>query len=304
MLQNTQNTEPNILGDNVDSNTHPTMSRLNVDEKPFIMSIHDRNLYIGEEYSYDMSTNSGNNDLYNDNHDSHSGTKDPYSGTDLINDALSGNKHIDIYDELLKRKENELFGTNHTKHTTTNIVAKPARDYLIHNQLELFHKWLDRHRYMCEKWSNKEELLDKLKKEWNKENNTNSSLTHTSNIPSGENSIKNVLNTDVSIQIDMDNPKTKNEFTNMDTTPNKSTMDTILEDLDKTYNEPYYDVQDDIYYDVNDDKTSVDHINMDYNKMDSNNMDVPSKVKIEMNIVNNKKDIFEEEYPMSDIWNI
>ncbi|KNG73994.1 erythrocyte membrane protein 1 [Plasmodium falciparum IGH-CR14] len=304
MLQNTQNTEPNILGDNVDNNTNPKTLHVSMEEKPFIMSIHDRNLYTGEEYSYDMSTNSGNNDLYNDNHDSHSGTKDPYSGTDLINDALSGNKHIDIYDELLKRKENELFGTNHTKHTTTNIVAKPARDYLIHNQLELFHKWLDRHRYMCEKWSNKEELLDKLKEEWNNENNTNSSLTHTSNIPSGENSIKNVLNTDVSIQIDMDNPKTKNEFKNIDTTPNKSTMDTILEDLDKTYNEPYYDVQDDIYYDVNDDKTSVDHINMDYNKMDSNNMDVPSKVKIEMNIVNNKKDIFEEEYPMSDIWNI
>ncbi|KNC35509.1 erythrocyte membrane protein 1 [Plasmodium falciparum RAJ116] len=304
MLQNTQNTEPNILGDNVDNNTNPKTLHVSMEEKPFIMSIHDRNLYTGEEYSYDMSTNSGNNDLYNDNHDSHSGTKDPYSGTDLINDALSGNKHIDIYDELLKRKENELFGTNHTKHTTTNIVAKLTNSDPIHNQLELFHKWLDRHRYMCEKWSKKEELLDKLKEEWNNENNTNSSLTHTSNIPSGENSIKNVLNTDVSIQIDMDNPKTKNEFKNIDTTPNKSTMDTILEDLDKTYNEPYYDVQDDIYYDVNDDKTSVDHINMDYNKMDSNNMDVPSKVKIEMNIVNNKKDIFEEEYPMSDIWNI
>ncbi|ETW43945.1 hypothetical protein PFNF135_01544 [Plasmodium falciparum NF135/5.C10] len=309
MLQNTQNTEPNILGDNVDNNTNPKTLHVSMEEKPFIMSIHDRNLYIGEEYSYDMSTNSGNNDLYNDNHDSHSGTKDPYSGTDLINDALSGNKHIDIYDELLKRKENELFGTNHTKqNTSTNNVAKNTNSDPILNQINLFHKWLDRHRHMCDQWdkNKKEELLDKLKKEWNKENNTNSSLTHTSNIPSGENSIKNVLNTDVSIQIDMDNPKPKNEFTNMDTIPDKSTMDTILDDLEK-YNEPYYYdfYKDDIYYDVNDDdKTSMDDIYVDHNNVTSNNMDVPTKMHIEMNIVNNKNEIFEEEYPISDIWNI
>ncbi|KYN92976.1 rifin, partial [Plasmodium reichenowi] len=100
--------------------------------------------------------------------------------------------------------------------------------------------------------------------------------------------------TDVSIQIDMDNPKPINEFTNMDINPYKYTMDTIQDDLEK-YNEPYYYdyYENDIYYDVNDDKTSVDHINMDYNKMDNNNSDVPTKVQIEMNIVNNKKEIFE-----------
>ncbi|CDO62012.1 erythrocyte membrane protein 1, EMP1, partial [Plasmodium reichenowi] len=112
MLQNTQNTEPNSLYDNVDNNTHPTMSRHNVDQKPFIMSIHDRNLYTGEEYNYDMINNIGNNDSYSgsgligDNHGSYSGNHYPYSGIDLINDSLNSGNH-DIYNELLKRKENE-----------------------------------------------------------------------------------------------------------------------------------------------------------------------------------------------------
>ncbi|EWC78609.1 hypothetical protein C923_00705 [Plasmodium falciparum UGT5.1] len=58
-LQSEQNTEPNMLGYNVDNNTHPTPSRHTLDQKPFIMSIHDRNLLSGEEYNYDMSNNSG-----------------------------------------------------------------------------------------------------------------------------------------------------------------------------------------------------------------------------------------------------
>ncbi|KOB89764.1 hypothetical protein PFDG_05317 [Plasmodium falciparum Dd2] len=125
------------------------------------MSIHDRNLLSGEEYNYDMSTNSGNNNLYSgennvyggidptsDNRGLTSGKHDSYSGIDLINDALSGN-HIDIYDEMLKRKENELFGTeHHPKRTSTYSVAKLTNSDPIHNQLELLHKWLDRHRDM------------------------------------------------------------------------------------------------------------------------------------------------------------
>ncbi|KOB64203.1 hypothetical protein PFHG_05540 [Plasmodium falciparum HB3] len=75
---------------------------------------------------------------------------------------------------------------------------------------------------MCENCNNKEELLDKLKEEW--ENETHSGNTH----PSDSNK---TLNTDVSIQIHMDNPKPINEFSN---------MDTILDDLDKPFNEPYY----------------------------------------------------------------
>ncbi|EWC78908.1 hypothetical protein C923_00415 [Plasmodium falciparum UGT5.1] len=155
--------------DNLDNNTHPTMSRDNMEEKPFITSIHDRNLYSGEEYNYNvnMSTNSMDDPKYVSNN--------VYSGIDLINDSLnSGNQHIDIYDELLKRKENELFGTNHPKHISSHNVAKPISDDPLHNQLELFHKWLDRHRDMCEKWNNKEDILNKLNEEWNKDNNNNS----------------------------------------------------------------------------------------------------------------------------------
>ncbi|KOB63537.1 hypothetical protein PFHG_05300 [Plasmodium falciparum HB3] len=124
---------------------------------------------------------------------------------------------------------------------------------------------------MCEKWENHHERLAKLKEEWENDTST-SGNTH----PSDSNK---TLNTDVSIQIHMDNPKPINEFSN---------MDTILEDLEK-YNEPYYDVQDDIYYDVHDHDTST---------VDSNNMDVPSKVQIEMDI--NTK-LVKEKYPIADL---
>ncbi|KNC35124.1 erythrocyte membrane protein 1 [Plasmodium falciparum RAJ116] len=316
MLQNEPNDIPNdYKSRDIPLNTQPnTLYFDNNQEKPFITSIHDRNLYSGEEISYNinMSTNSMDDPKYVSNN--------VYSGIDLINDTLSGNQPIDIYDELLKRKENELFGTNHVKQTSIHSVAKPARDDPIHNQLELFHKWLDRHRDMCEKWENHHERLAKLKEEW--ENETHSGNTHpsgntppTSDIPSGklsdipsdnnihsdihpsdipsgkqsdtpsDNNIPSsnqILNTDVSIQIHMDNPKPINQFTN---------MDTILEDLDK-YNEPYYDVQDDIYYDVHDHDAST---------VDTNAMDVPSKVQIEMD-VNTK--LVKEKYPIADVWDI
>ncbi|SOS76762.1 erythrocyte membrane protein 1, PfEMP1, putative [Plasmodium sp. gorilla clade G1] len=300
MLQNTQNTEPNILHDNVDNNTHPTMSRHNVDQKPFIMSIHDRNLYIGQEYSYDMSTNSGENNLYSGQNNVYSGidpTSDnrgpysdkndpisynhhPYSGIDLINDALNGD--YDIYDEILKRKENELFGTkHHTKHTNIYNVAKPARDDPITNQINLFHKWLDRHRDMCEKWdtNNKVDILNQLKEEWENHNNSG-------NKPSNN----KTLSSDVSIQIHMDNPKTMNEFTNMDTYPNNSIMDSILDEIEK-YNEPYYD-----FYEDN--KPSVD----DNIYVDHNNKDLPTEIHIEMDVNNHK--VVKEKYPVSDMWDI
>ncbi|MBZ2160247.1 hypothetical protein K1I93_09325, partial [Streptococcus australis] len=263
-----QSEQPNDVPNDYSSgdipfNTQPnTLYFDNNQEKPFIISIHDRNLYSGEEYSYNVNmVNSMDDPKYVSNN--------VYSGIDLINDTLSGNKHIDIYDEVLKRKENELFGTNYKKNTSNNSVAKLTNSDPIMNQLDLFHKWLDRHRDMCEKWNKnkKEELLDELKEEWNKENNNNSAKTYNSDNKPSHN---HVLNTDVSIQIDMDNPKPKNEFTNMDTNPDKSTMDTILDDLEK-YNEPYYYdfYKDDIYYDVNDDdKTSMDNNN---NLVDKNN---------------------------------
>ncbi|KNC35065.1 erythrocyte membrane protein 1 [Plasmodium falciparum RAJ116] len=270
MLQNQPNTEPNILHDNLDNNTHPTMSRDNMEEKPFITSIHDRNLYTGEEYNYNinMSTNSMDDPKYVSNN--------VYSGIDLINDTLGGNKHIDIYDEVLKRKENELFGTNYKKNTSNNSVAKLTNSDPILNQINLFHTWLDRHRDMCEKLKNDNERLAKLKEKW--ENETHSGDIHTSDS-------NKTLNTDVSIQIHMDNPKPINQFNN---------MDTILEDLDKPFNEPYYyDMyDDDIYYDVNDHDTST---------VDTNAMDVPSKVQIEMD-VNTK--LVKEKYPIADVWDI
>ncbi|CDO61990.1 erythrocyte membrane protein 1, EMP1 [Plasmodium reichenowi] len=393
------NTHPTMSSHNVDNNTHPTPSRDTLDQKPFIMSIHDRNLLSGEEYNYDMINNIGNNDLYSGidpkrgDNVLYSGNHYPYSGIDLINDTLSGNKHIDIYDEVLKRKENEIFGTNNPKRTSTYSVAKNTNSDPIDSQLNLFHKWLDRHRDMCQQW-NDNERLDKLKEKWEKENNsgnkTSGNITPTSDnttpnsdihsgklsdipsgklsdtpsgklsdipsgkisdipsgklsdIPSGNNihsdiqtsdihsgklsdihsgklsgipSSNKMLNTDASIQIDMDIHKTTNI---VDTTPNKSTMDTVLEDLDK-YNEPYYDVQDDIYYDVNgDDKTSMDNNNnlvhknnlvdsnnstynhrnpadINKNSVDKNNqnqhlIEKPTKIQIEMN--SNNREVVE-----------
>ncbi|SOS81850.1 erythrocyte membrane protein 1, PfEMP1, putative [Plasmodium sp.] len=267
MLQNQPNDVPNdYKSENVTLNTQPnTLYFDKPEEKPFITSIHDRNLYSGEEYNYNVNMVNTMDDIPK------SDKNDVYSGIDLINDSLNNN-NVDIYDEVLKRKENELFGTNHPKHTNTHNVTKSSNSDPIDNQLDLFHTWLDRHRDMCEKWNNKEELLDKLKEEWNKDNNTG-------DIPSDSNK---TLNTDVSIQIHMDNPKPINEFNN---------MDTILEDLDK-YNEPYYDVQDDIYYDVNDHDVST---------VDTNAMDVPSKVQIEMD-VNTK--LVKEKYPIADVWDI
>ncbi|EWC77306.1 hypothetical protein C923_02029 [Plasmodium falciparum UGT5.1] len=234
-----------------------------INEKPFITSIHDRDLYTGEQISYNinMSTNSMDDPKYVSNN--------VYSGIDLINDTLSGNQHIDIYDELLKRKENELFGTNYKKNTSNNSVAKELCGDPIMNQINLFHKWLDRHRNICENWGKKEDILNKLKEEWEQDNN------------SGDiRSDNHVMNTNVSIQIDMDETKGKKEFTN---------MDTILDNI-----------EDDIYYDVNDENPSVDDISMNHNRVD-----VPKKVHVEMKILNNTSNgSLEQEFPISDVWNI
>ncbi|KOB63506.1 hypothetical protein PFHG_05180 [Plasmodium falciparum HB3] len=62
-------------------------------------------------------------------------------------------------------KENELYGTNNTKNTTFNSFSKQSHSDPIMNQLNLFHKWLDRHRYICEKWKHKEDMLNKLNEE-------------------------------------------------------------------------------------------------------------------------------------------
>ncbi|EUR46808.1 hypothetical protein PFBG_06290, partial [Plasmodium falciparum 7G8] len=305
-----QNIQPNdYRSGNIPLNTHPTTSRHNMEEKPFIMSIHDRNLLNGEEYSYDMSTNSGNNDLYSGNNDLYSGNNDlysgnndlysgknnlysdvdstsdnrgptsdtkdpisdkngPYSGIDLINDSLSFD--YDIYDEILKRKENELFGTNHhTKHTSTHNVAKNTNSDPITNQLEMFHKWLDRHRNMCQQWDNTVDILNKLKEEWD------SDKLHTpiDDIPSDN----KTLNTDVSIQIHMDNPKPTNEDNVVDCNP----------------------VENNIYVDSNPDRTFPSNPNLVENNTYVN---TPTNVQIEMDVNNHK--VVKEIYPISDMWDI
>ncbi|CAG24990.1 erythrocyte membrane protein 1 [Plasmodium falciparum NF54] len=205
--QNSQMDLPkNNISGNIQMDTHPHVNILDdsMQEKPFITSIHDRDLHNGEEVTYNINLDDHKNMNFSTNHDNippKNDQNDLYTGIDLINDSISGNHNVNIYDELLKRKENELFGTNHTKHTTTNIVAKQTHNDPIVNQINLFHKWLDRHRNMCEQWdkNKKEELLDKLNEEWNKENKNNSNVTDTN----GENNITRVLNSDVSIQIDM-----------------------------------------------------------------------------------------------------
>ncbi|SPJ11395.1 erythrocyte membrane protein 1, PfEMP1, putative [Plasmodium sp. DRC-Itaito] len=291
-LQNEQKDMPNISGDNSDNNTHLNTLHDNVDQKPFIMSIHDRNLYTGEEYSYDMfnsgiygsssnpssysdnpSSYSDNPRSYSDNPSSYSGNVGPYSGIDLINDSLGGNH--DIYDEILKRKENELFGTEHPKHTNTHNVAQPARDDPLYNQINLFHKWLDRHRNMCEKWENNHERLDKLKEEW--ENDTYSGKLSdntpptTNNKPSGKLSDipsgNHVLNTDVSIKIDMDTIHVEN--------PNPMDQKPLL-------------VENNIYVDSN-----------TPNSNHQNPVDTPTHVQIEMSV--NNGEMVKEKYPIGDI---
>ncbi|SOV74870.1 erythrocyte membrane protein 1, PfEMP1, putative [Plasmodium reichenowi] len=280
ILENAQKDLPkNNISANTPMNTQPnTLYFDKPEEKPFITSIHDRNLYTGEDISYNVNM-STNNDI------PISSKNDVYSGIDLINDSLnSGNQPIDIYDEVLKRKENELFGTKHPKHTNKYSVAKPTNTDPVMNQIDLLHKWLDRHRDMCEKWENRHERLAKLKEEWVKDNRSGD-IHPSGNIPSDSNKI---LNTNFSIEIDMDNPKPINQFSNMDTNVDTPTMDNM---------------EDDIYYDVNDDdnnQPSVDDITMDHNRVD-----VPKKVHVEMKILNNTSNgSLQQKFPISDVWNI
>ncbi|KNC35934.1 hypothetical protein PFLG_01204 [Plasmodium falciparum RAJ116] len=294
ILQNSQMDLPqNNISRDTSINIHPAVSILqdSMQEKPFITSIQDRDLHNGEEVTYNINLDDHKNMNFSTNHDNitpKNNQNDLYTGIDLINDSISGNHNVDIYDELLKRKENELFGTNHTKHTTTNSVAKQTHNEPIVNQINLFHKWLDRHKNMCEQWdkNKKEEFLDKLKKEWNKENNNNSGDIN--------NRYENVLNTDVSIQIDMNDPKPINEFTNMNTNSDNFIKDTILDDLDKHPETYFYDIYDDdiTYFDTDDVKPPMDDIHI--------------KEQTEMNALHNNKmnELLEKEYPISDIWNI
>ncbi|SOV12993.1 erythrocyte membrane protein 1, PfEMP1, putative [Plasmodium sp. gorilla clade G2] len=176
ILKMLQNDNMDISRENISGNIYMDNPPHTVDnrfgEKPFITQIQDRYLHGDNQVSYNIDWNIPKQKEVTSNIMDIPTyvSQNLYSGTDLINDSLNGNEHIDIYDELLKRKENELFGTKYMKHTTTNSVSKKTNSDPISNQIDLFHKWLDRHRVMCEQWNNKEEMLSKLNDEWNKSN--------------------------------------------------------------------------------------------------------------------------------------
>ncbi|EWC75615.1 hypothetical protein C923_03721 [Plasmodium falciparum UGT5.1] len=143
-----------------------------MNEKPFITQIQDRFLDSSHEevtYNIDWNVPENINRITNNMDDTKYSSNNIYTGTDLINDSLNGNQYIDIYDEMLKRKENELFGTYHTKYTTFNSVSKQTPSDPIINQLDLYHKWIDKHRDICEQWKTKEDMLYKSNEVWNME---------------------------------------------------------------------------------------------------------------------------------------
>ncbi|ETW51817.1 hypothetical protein PFMALIP_00134 [Plasmodium falciparum MaliPS096_E11] len=174
---------------------------VNMREKSFIISIHDRDLHNVNNLSYNINMDGQNNNIFSTN------TKD--NPTYLSNNLYSGIEKIQQVHLILQKK----------KKKKNNNNSDP-----INCQLNLFHKWLDRHRHICAKSAKKIKCkkLDKLKEEWNKDNNKHN----------GENIINKMLNIDVSIQIDMDNPKPTNEFTNMDTYTDKYIMDTIVDNME------------------------------------------------------------------------
>ncbi|SOV12141.1 erythrocyte membrane protein 1, PfEMP1, putative [Plasmodium gaboni] len=187
-----QNIPKDLSNENKSGNTfmdsQPNIIHNNMEEKPFITSIQDRFLDNHEKINYDIDWNVPEN-ITTNNVDipKYVTSNDKYSGIDLINDSLNSDQHIDIYDELLKRKENELFGTKHLKNTTTNSVVKDTYSDPILNHLDLFDKWLDRHRNMCNKWNNKEEMLNQLNEEWKNENKE-----HVLDIPLNDNAIHKI----------------------------------------------------------------------------------------------------------------
>ncbi|SCM18829.1 erythrocyte membrane protein 1, PfEMP1, putative [Plasmodium sp.] len=145
-----------------------------MDEKPFITQIQDRFFDSSHEevtYNIDWNVPENINRITNIIDDPKYSSNNMYTGTDLINDSLNGNQHMDIYDEMLKRKGNELFGTYHTKYTTFNSVSKQTPSDPIINQLDLYHNWMDKHRDIFEQWKTKEDMLYKLNELWNMERN-------------------------------------------------------------------------------------------------------------------------------------
>ncbi|SCQ12882.1 erythrocyte membrane protein 1, PfEMP1, putative [Plasmodium gaboni] len=220
-LQNIQKDLPN---ENKSGNTfmdsQPNILPNNMEEKPFITSIQDRFLDNHEKINYDIDWNVPEN-ITTNNVDipKYITSNDKYSGIDLINHSLnSGN---DIYDELLKRKENELFGTKHPKHTSTNRVVKETYSDPILNQLDLFDKWLDRHRF--NHWKNKPDMSNE---EWNRQ--------HDDNIPveNDNNTTHKLLNTNLYVKISSDmTPRSNMDISGTNTIYSDTNRYTYFDDI-------------------------------------------------------------------------
>ncbi|KYN92929.1 putative EMP1-like protein, partial [Plasmodium gaboni] len=220
-LQTVQKDLPN---ENKSGNTfmdsQPNILPNNMEEKPFITSIQDRFLDNHEKINYDIDWNVPKHTQIYSNITHTPKDNSLYSGIDLINDYLSG-KPIDIYDELLKRKENELFGTKHPKHTTTNRVVKQIYDNPILNQLDLFDKWLDRHR--SNQWKNKPDMSNE---EWNRQ--------HDDNIPveNDNNTTHKMFNTNLYVKISSDmTPRSNMDISGTNTIYSDTNRYTYFDDI-------------------------------------------------------------------------
>ncbi|SOV11096.1 erythrocyte membrane protein 1, PfEMP1, putative [Plasmodium gaboni] len=248
-----------LQSDNIPKHIQPDIIHNNMEEKPFITQIQDRKLYSDDnEIIYNIDWNVPKNISTNTTDDSKYVSNDQYTGIDLINDSLnSGN---DIYDELLKRKENELYGTKHTKNTSTNRVAKQIVGDPISNQIDLFHKWLDRHRNMCKTWNNKEEMLSKLNEEWNKENKE-----HIFRIPLNDNDINK--NNDETYNMINENTNELNAITSLEdfASTNIPYSDLITQNNDSQRQNLRTNISMDIHFDENNNITREDQLENMYN---------------------------------------
>ncbi|SOV84114.1 erythrocyte membrane protein 1 (PfEMP1), exon 2, putative [Plasmodium reichenowi] len=133
----------NTIDDNMYKDIQPEDHIINVNmrEKSFSISIHDRDLHNVNNLSYNINMDGQKYKIFSNN------TKDDptyvsnnvYSGINITNNSLNGNHHVD------------------------NPIKK--------QKTCLFHKWLDRHRHkhrhMCKNWNNKEKMLNKLNEKCN-----------------------------------------------------------------------------------------------------------------------------------------
>ncbi|SOV25591.1 erythrocyte membrane protein 1, PfEMP1, putative [Plasmodium sp. DRC-Itaito] len=122
--------EPTTYSDTTYSDTTTYSDNHSASDTHFIIQIQDRQLGGGKNtYIYDVGgVYSGNTTPSGIHISPHTHNMDIpkyvsphtymsphiYSGTHLIHDSLYSDRHIDIYEELLKRKEKELYGGNNT----------------------------------------------------------------------------------------------------------------------------------------------------------------------------------------------